>query len=220
MKGVGKLQEKRLISAVKFYKENSITITACAEKFSCDRHALSRWLKKSGLKINPHGKQLLNSDKFSCIDTEEKAYWLGFLYADGNVRENKISLELAVKDKEHLEKFNQFMEKEKDILTSGHRVRCLFMDKKVYQDLVNLGVVPNKSLILKFPNYNQVPKNLIRHFIRGYVDGDGSLSYTTTGKLVKTSFLKETNVADLLKGNYIVKITTNKGVQTEKFIKE
>ena len=44
--------------------------------------------------------------------------------------------------------------------------------------------------------------------------------YSGTGQLVKTSILKETNVSDLPKGNYILKITTDKGVQTEKFIKE
>ncbi|AZI38696.1 T9SS type A sorting domain-containing protein [Epilithonimonas vandammei] len=44
--------------------------------------------------------------------------------------------------------------------------------------------------------------------------------YSSNGQLIKTSFLKETNVSTLPKGNYIVKITTDKGVQTEKIIKE
>lgn len=44
--------------------------------------------------------------------------------------------------------------------------------------------------------------------------------YSVNGQLVKTSLLKETYVETLPKGNYIVKITTDKGVQTEKFIKE
>ena len=44
--------------------------------------------------------------------------------------------------------------------------------------------------------------------------------YSTTGQLVKTSFLNDTNVADLKQGIYIVKITTDKEVITEKFIKE
>ena len=47
----------------------------------------------------------------------------------------------------------------------------------MYNDLIKQGCVPRKSLILTFPNTNQVPENLINHFIRGYFDGDGSISY-------------------------------------------
>ena len=43
---------------------------------------------------------------------------------------------------------------------------------------MNKGCVPQKSLIIKFPSYDIVPKELIRHFIRGYFDGDGSISCT------------------------------------------
>lgn len=45
-------------------------------------------------------------------------------------------------------------------------------------DLYDKGCVPNKSLILEFPNKDIVPDNLIYHFIRGYFDGDGCLSHS------------------------------------------
>ena len=45
-------------------------------------------------------------------------------------------------------------------------------------DLIKLGAIPNKSLILKFPTDEQVPSYLLNHFIRGYFDGDGSISYS------------------------------------------
>ena len=48
----------------------------------------------------------------------------------------------------------------------------------MYNDLIKQGCVPCKSLILTFPNTNQIPENLINHFIRGYFDGDGSVNYT------------------------------------------
>jgi intein-encoded DNA endonuclease-like protein len=44
------------------------------------------------------------------------------------------------------------------------------------QDLINLGCVPNKSLILKFPTEEQVPEKFLSHFIRGFFDGDGSVT--------------------------------------------
>lgn len=48
---------------------------------------------------------------FENIDTEEKAYWLGFLYADGCVgsKESKVELSLAEKDLRHMEKFRSFI---------------------------------------------------------------------------------------------------------------
>ena len=53
---------------------------------------------------NTHGKVPFNECSFDTIDTEEKAYWLGFMYADGYIssKNNQIGLSLAVKDIEHL----------------------------------------------------------------------------------------------------------------------
>ena len=57
--------------------------------------------------------------------------------------------------------------------------------KETINRLIELGCIPNKSLILKFPNKDIFTnKDLIKHFIRGYVDGDGCLTYTSTGRLV------------------------------------
>jgi NDP-sugar pyrophosphorylase family protein len=51
-----------------------------------------------------------------------------------------------------------------------------FRSEKMYNDLINKGCFPKKSLILKFPTDEQVPFAFIHHFIRGYFDGDGSIS--------------------------------------------
>ena len=65
------------------------------------------------------------------------------------------------------------------------RCRCAITDKHFHTRLIELGCIPNKSLILKFPNRDIFTnKDLIKHFIRGYVDGDGCLTYTSTGRLV------------------------------------
>ena len=120
---------------------------------------------------------------FEKIDTEEKAYWLGFLYADGCVgsKEDKIELGLAEKDLKHIEKFRDFMGINNKISyrkdTKSYRIS--FRSQKCKLDLINKGCVPKKSLILTFPNEEQVPSNLLRHFIRGYFDGDGWFSNTS-----------------------------------------
>ena len=116
---------------------------------------------------------------FETIDTEEKAYWLGFLYADGYISKyNQIEVSLSPEDKEHLIKLKLFVNTNTNIIEDEHRCRLLFCSKEMVADLAKLGCVNNKSLILTFPTEEQVPNTFLRHFLRGYVDGDGCLCCT------------------------------------------
>jgi DNA-binding transcriptional regulator WhiA len=119
---------------------------------------------------------------FETIDTEEKAYWLGFLYADGSVgsSDNRIELGLAEKDLKQIEKFRDFIGIKNKISyrSQTKSYRYCFKSIPCKADLIKQGCVPKKSLILKFPSEEQVPKELIRHFIRGYFDGDGWFTNT------------------------------------------
>ena len=119
---------------------------------------------------------------FETIDTEEKAYWLGFLYADGSVgsKDNRIELGLAEKDLKQIEKFRDFtgIMNKISYRPQTKSYRYSFKSIPCKADLIKQGCVPKKSLILKFPTEEQVPKNLIRHFIRGYFDGDGQFTNT------------------------------------------
>jgi len=114
---------------------------------------------------------------FSKIDNEEKAYWLGFLYADGCVHShnNGISLVLQKKDVEHLYKYKEalgLINKLQDVNTNTAK-RIEFSDIKVHADLIKQGCIPKKSLILQPPK--NVPKKLEHHFMRGIFDGDGCI---------------------------------------------
>lgn len=185
--------------AVEYYSLNSISIKDCAIKFNIDRHNLSRWIRRNGGKTNLHGKYPINSLIFNLIDSEEKAYWLGFLYADGYVSDgNSVSLELSLKDKKHLQRFNTFMGRNKEIKEDSYRVRCIFKDTSISTDLKSLGVIPRKSLILTFPTEMQVPDKFIRHFIRGYIDGDGSIYITNNNIMLSVLGTKEF-LSELLK---------------------
>lgn len=136
---------------------------------------------------------------FQKIDTEEKAYWLGFLYADGSVgsTDNRIELSLAEKDFHHLEKFKEFIGLDNKISYREQvkAYRYCFKDEIFKNILIEKGCVPRKSLILKFPTEEQVPKELIRHFIRGYFDGDGWFTNTPhcfeTGLISTKEFIVE-----------------------------
>ena len=67
---------------------------------------------------------------FDVIDTEEKAYWLGFLYADGNVSntKNEVGITLQSSDIKHLYKFKTFLKSSKipTLNVSEKYNRCRF----------------------------------------------------------------------------------------------
>lgn len=114
-------------------------------------------------------------DSFKKINSEVAAYWLGFLYADGNVSKNRnrITLVLNIKDKELIFKFLDFLKSDYKPSYPKNFIRLEVNSKEIKEDLINLSCVPAKSKILKFPTKEQVPEEFLHHFIRGYFDGDG-----------------------------------------------
>lgn len=129
-------------------------------------------------------KLKVNEEYFEKIDTQEKVYWLGFLFADGCVKENNgsysVVLQLAEKDKKTIYKF-------KKSIKSEHKV-SKYYDKRIKKtyygisitsykfakNLINLGCCPRKTFTAEFPK-KYVPFKLMNHFVRGYFDGDGSV---------------------------------------------
>lgn len=126
---------------------------------------------------------------FDCIDTEEKAYWLGFIYADGYINSSpideiskykKYTFEVGLKssDFEHLEKLKRFLSFTGTVEQNESSCRLRVSDKHLWETLNNYGCTPRKSLTLQFPDESIFKdKSLIRHFIRGYWDGDGCLTF-------------------------------------------
>jgi hypothetical protein len=122
----------------------------------------------------------INENYFEVIDTEDKAYWLGFLYADGCISQDHrhIIVSLSPVDYEHLVMLNNCMDSEYTIkfMDDNRYITLNIARKKIAEDLIDKGCVPAKSLILQFPTEDKLPKELQRHFIRGYFDGDGCIS--------------------------------------------
>lgn len=140
-------------------------------------------------------KYFYNKDYFKEINSANKAYWLGFLYADGcitrtykNEKLKNMSLEITLcnEDKHHLEKLRDCLEsnlvihdkivhgKEKDYKSNRLIVSCTSMCR----DLINLGCTPQKTYDIQFPTYEIVPYKYMRDFIRGFFDGDGCICTT------------------------------------------
>lgn len=166
-------------------KEKYISGNCSIEKLSKEFRLNSRWLSKK-LKLdgiivnNEHNRLKFDNKVFDVIDKPEKAYWLGFLFADGYVsngeKTNNIELSLKLSDKDHLIKYKKFLKAENDVKTDSFRCRFTITNKYFRERLIELGCTNNKSLTLRFPDIDIFSnKDLIRDFIRGYVDGDGCL---------------------------------------------
>lgn len=104
------------------------------------------------------------------------------IFADGNVSLNTSKtgqLFISSKDKEWLNLFLQSIQSTSHLCREFHKKyqkeiwKVHITSNQLFNDLNLLGVVPNKSLVIKFPN---ISKNLIPHFIRGYFDGDGCVT--------------------------------------------
>lgn len=137
-------------------------------------------------------KYTVNIDYFKSINTIDKAYFLGLLYADGYIGNSKSrgkEMQLGLIDLNILKIFNTYLESNHLIhpikikyigCSQGYRLSII--RDELYDDLIKLGCFPKKSLILKFPTLEQVSNEFISHFIRGYFDGDGCISIKTYGK--------------------------------------
>lgn len=168
------------------------SLTQIGKELHMDRGRLSTNLKADGIEIiNKQNLTKFNENFFDEIDTEEKAYWLGFLYADGAVSSSKNTIELSLKssDIHHLEKFRDALgfSQDKHIFQDDIRCRIEITNKHLKQSLIKLGCVPRKSLVLTFPSKEILPDIFLYDFIRGYVDGDGSVMI---GKNHKNEYVK------------------------------
>lgn len=155
------------------------SLTKLGKKYEVKRQTLSKRLKLNGEEvINYQNRIRFDENVFDHIDTEEKAYWLGFIFADGCILQNekRFQMNLSIRDIEHMKKFMRFLKSELKPLKNGPYCRMSIRNKNLWNQLNNKGCVPNKSLKLKFPDEKIFKSSdLIRHFIRGYVDGDGYL---------------------------------------------
>ena len=175
------------------FLNSSISLTKMAAREGTTRQTLAKHFRELGVEIiNKQNRLKFDNTVFDCIDTEEKAYWLGFIFADGYISSDSLKgksrylLEISLKasDKNHLDKFNKFMKHENANKVTIEDAKCgkvickrcrwYVANKHLWETLNSYGCTPRKSLTLKFPDESIFKsKDLIRHFIRGYFDGDG-----------------------------------------------
>lgn len=175
-------EEKKEI--VSYYKQKPITIDEVAEKFCLCKPTIAKILDEYRIKRYSKSQLFspnLNEHYFQTIDTEKKAYFLGLILTDGCVYSAKgkspiITIVLKQEDEYLLQEFLDDVKSNKKITHDGKGCsEVAIVSKTMAVDLATFGVVPNKSLITFYPV--NIPENMYCHFIRGVLDGDGSVSY-------------------------------------------
>lgn len=148
-----------------------------------------------------------NEFYFNKLDSPRKAYFLGLLYADGYIlqpsKSKKSSAALGIslnsEDGHVIKILKAELKATHPINTYQHNSsygsmntydRLICYSNQIVEDLNNLGMWAEKTNNLLFPTINQVPDDLMPHFIRGYFDGDGSLSYWTPPNHSKSDYHK------------------------------
>jgi hypothetical protein len=129
-------------------------------------------------------KYHFNENFFNTIDSSDKAYWLGFLMADGCNTGDELSIELSATDDIQLTKLKEALDANQKISYrwrgDSETVSLRLASRYFCQKLAKLGCTQRKSFTLQFPN--EVPPHFIRDFIRGFFDGDGCIAIRADGK--------------------------------------
>lgn len=186
-----------------------MNVPELSKEYKIKTGTIYSWIKKEGISRH-RGRQSLckNETYFDVIDTEMKAYMLGFIIADGNVSiyNGQYSLKISIQyqDRYLLEKLkeeldcdnviNDFYQKS-PTTENVHKYSYISISSKyLIESLIKLKVIPAKT------GYEELPKikdDLVRHMIRGFFDGDGIACYTEKSK--SFGFVGNGKIIDQLK---------------------
>jgi intein/homing endonuclease len=185
--------EVKINKIIDLYRQG-ISAKQLGFKFGIDKRRIQKWVADSGCLRTleeSHRLKFINEHIFDIIDEQDKAYWLGFLYADAYNNETKGLINLCLKrdDSDHIRKYIKFLngdEKDisfgviksesKDYHTCSYKVNSRYLSSQ----LKKIGCPQAKSFIIKFPDW--LNPELHSHFIRGYFDGDGSIKMSEKTK--------------------------------------
>lgn len=183
------LSDENISNVIQMYVDD-VPVKNIAKMYNCCTGTIHDYLRRLNIERtrNSNRKHKFNIHYFDVIDTPNKAYCLGLLFADGCNFDRSINLFLQAPDKHLLEDICQeigyngeleFRDRSKDREKGvncqdvyGLRLHSAYM----CDVLSNCGIVPNKSLVLQFPTC--VPNYLMSHLVRGYMDGDGHIGRT------------------------------------------
>jgi intein-encoded DNA endonuclease-like protein len=189
--GVSPISQEIKDEISRLYKEGLSCLEIKKRIKTSSVSAIRNILQRAGVQLrclsDSNRKFVFDEHYFDLIDHEHKAYWLGFICADGYIRNyggtHVLSIKLARKDRNLLEllqrdlKSNHKIKATETLSKGGQILYADYLDicsKHLYNTLASYGLADQKTYSLCFPTC--VPPDLIHHFIRGYFDGDGCIT--------------------------------------------
>ena len=179
-------------------KSDKFTAKQLAEQYGCSRSTILKlWIDNDYHK--PLGfSYYVNDNYFSKIDTANKAYIMGLIASDGNLykRDNhqgQIRLSFQYGDSEYnlleniLMDMNSTHPIQRNVKTLNEKtfeyIAITIVSQQIFEDLCNMGITQQKTWLMNIKQViNQIPKQFIRDFLRGYFDGDGSITGISKNK--------------------------------------
>lgn len=153
-----------------------------SHKYNVNRTRIQRILIRNNIKLRRRTPRIKVNHFFFSEYNEISCYWAGFILADGYIRtKNRFTLEIKLqkRDLNHLHKFKKDIEYMGDIKERKTYYSITISSSEIVNNLnKNFEIKNKKSLICYITN--KIPKIFLKDFIRGYFDGDGSITYTTT----------------------------------------
>lgn len=171
-------------------------------------------------------KHFFNENYFEAIDAEDKAYWLGFISADGCIlkcsqyNSYRLQIALSINDIEHIKKFLHCIDaKDIDIKicepsgfgSKNKTARAVLNSYKLCDDLSKYNIHRNKSYDIELP---EIPDEMMPHYLRGLFDGDGSYYCNYDSKYNKYRYSFELVGASEMMINQIREYLLSKGINT------
>ena len=154
--------------------KNFESVYAIAKAMGLYTEKVNKILKEANVEPISYSKRVnkdLKEDYFKTIDTDVKAYWLGWLITDGCISKNSIGMTLQGRDLEILEKFQKDLGlKDRISPFNKNYYRFAFCCKDMKDDLQQYGVISNKTFSVDIPN---IDAKFYPALLRGCFEGDG-----------------------------------------------
>lgn len=182
---------------------NGASINSLAKTYNSTPYMIKKYLIANHISIRNANEQTslsnlnrsvkINDNYFSELNLEN-SYYLGFIAADGTVRKNRNEIKITVNnlDKDFLLQMKNRMNYEGELhnLTMAQAIEYRFSSQQIKKDLEYYSIVPRKTYIgITMKN---IPQEYKLAFIKGYFDGDGSISINTKTQQVSVKIVSYT----------------------------
>lgn len=185
--------------------------------FKCNPVTISNYLVKNNIKKRKYSpknnrKRSVDLNFFKNINSNKKAYLLGLLISDGSIDNTGYGFQFTSKDLEQVELFKEILKSEHKICELNSydkrtnktytRYNIHICSKEMVNDLRNIGIENNKSYNSPMP---EIDDKYFWHFLRGLLDGDGSIMNYGDGR-IRVQFIASEKIT-----NHIKEIFENEG---------